>query len=156
MPRHIIYGLFDYTNKEIFYIGQTKYIPRCRLLGHIATSKIREYPVSLRIKNMMERGVAPEILVLKQFETDLCRLTNENHGLFLEDIFIKEYSSLGTLLNISGNPLYDRNTQSFLEPKIRKKLQCVNGRYYIESDIIRYLHKDPYDPFKNDIFKSKL
>ncbi|MEO6707188.1 MAG: hypothetical protein ABIN04_15220 [Ginsengibacter sp.] len=156
MARHRIYGLFDPSKKEIFYIGQTSYIPYYRLLNHICASKDHLFPVSLRIKEMVSNGIKPKVFTLKEFEINLCRLTNKNHGLFFENIFIKEYSSLGTLLNIVGNPLYDRKTKIFKEPNLRKELKFVDGKYYIDSDAIKYLHQEPYNPFKNERFLSKI
>jgi len=100
MAKFYIYALIDPTNNELFYIGQTTIRPHYRMINHLSAAKKSDSPVYTRIKDMISRGVRPIVYSLKRFESDLCTITNEKHGLYFEKIFIKEYSQLGTLLNI--------------------------------------------------------
>ncbi len=154
MPKYRIYALFDTYKKEIFYIGQTMGHTHYRLMAHIHKSIIGTSPVYERVRELKSNGIKVKILTLKEFDSELCILTNEKHGIYFEKIFIKEYSALGTLLNVVDNPLYRKG--AFLQPEIKKELQYQNGKYFIESDEIKYLHQEKYNPFNNHRFKAKI
>jgi len=147
MAKISIYGLIDPTNKELFYIGQTCFIPKYRLINHLCSLELRHSPLYNRIKNIKKDGHKPIITVIYEFESELME---RNANFIIEKKYIEEYSNLGTLLNICHNPYYDKKAKIFIEPKEKRQLVFKNGKYFIEV-----FYKQQYNPFKNDRFLAK-
>lgn len=151
-----IYGLLDPRNNELFYIGQTVMRTKYRLINHYASAKRHGTPVYKRINHILNSGSKPIIVTLKQVDSYFHNFNTTHSGRYVEKIFIEEYSKLGTLLNILHNPLYNKLTKSFDYPNAKKELKFKDGRYYVESDEIKYLHYEKYNPFNNHRFKLKI
>lgn len=116
-----IYALVNPINKEIFYIGATANLDS-RFSTHISFSKVKDTPKDIYIRQILSKGLRPELLVL-----DTCE---PFHAWFWEEHYINLYRSWGFSL-IQSSSYQKYSVDNAFRIFMRKRNKKVDPATYL-------------------------